>query len=138
VIRELCDRVVVFYAGEVVESGTVEEIIEHPAHPYTQALLRVASVGDFRHRELQVIGGQPPQVGEYVTGCQFASRCLAAIDACRTGALPLHETGAGHLVRCARVNDESLAAEIEAKTAKAAADLAAEVEAEVGGELATR
>ena len=63
VIRELCDRVVVFYAGEVVESGPVEEIIERPRHPYTQALLRVASVGDFSRRELEVIPGQPPQVG---------------------------------------------------------------------------
>ena len=53
VIRELCDRVVVFYAGEVVESGPVEEIIERPRHPYTQALLRVASVGDYRRRELR-------------------------------------------------------------------------------------
>lgn len=138
VIRELCDRVAVFYAGEVVETGTVEEIIERPAHPYTQALLRVASVGDFRRRELQVIPGQPPQVGEYVTGCQFAPRCLGAIDACRTGQLPVHETAPGHLVRCARADDESLAAEIEAKTAKAAAALAAEVEAEVSGELAAR
>jgi peptide/nickel transport system ATP-binding protein len=138
VIRELCDRVVVFYAGEVVESGTVEEITDRPAHPYTQALLRVASVGDFRRRELQVIGGQPPQAGEYVTGCQFAPRCLAAIDACRTAAVPLHETGAGHVVRCARVGDENLAAEIAAKTATEAAALAAEVEAEVGGELAAR
>jgi len=143
VIRELCDRVVVFYAGEVVETGTVEEIIERPAHPYTQALLRVASVGDFRHRELQVIPGQPPQVGEYVTGCQFAARCVAAVDACRTGRLPLHVAGPGHLVRCARVDDDSLAAEIAAKTARAAPgksapDLAAEVEAGVGGELAAR
>jgi peptide/nickel transport system ATP-binding protein len=134
VIRELCDRVVVFYAGQVVESGTVEEIIGHPAHPYTQALLRVASVGDFRRRELQVIGGQPPQVGEHMTGCQFAPRCHAAIDACRTAVMPLHAEEEGHLVRCIRAGDENLAAEIAAKTAREAA----EVEAGVGGELAAR
>ncbi len=81
VIRELCDRVVVFYAGEVVESGPVEEIIERPRHPYTQALLRVASVGDFRRRELEVIAGQPPRVGADITGCRFAARCPAAVDA---------------------------------------------------------
>ena len=63
-IRELCDRVVVFYAGEAVETGPVEEIIDRPRHPYTQALLRVASVGDFQRRELRVIPGQPPQMGE--------------------------------------------------------------------------
>ena len=84
VIRELCDRVVVFYAGEVVESGSVEEIIERPRHPYTQALLRVASVGDYQRRELEVIAGQPPRVGAEITGCRFAARCPAAIDACRS------------------------------------------------------
>jgi peptide/nickel transport system ATP-binding protein len=106
VIRELCDRVVVFYAGQVVESGTVEEIIGHPAHPYTQALLRVASVGDFGRRELLVIDGQPPQVGEHLPGCQFAPRCPAAIDACRTAAVPLRVEGEEHAVRCVRAGAE--------------------------------
>ena len=95
VIRELCDRVVVFYAGEVVEAGPVEEIIERPRHPYTQALLRVASVGDFQRRELQVIPGQPPQVGAQITGCRFAARCPAAVDACRAGDISLTRLGAG-------------------------------------------
>ena len=52
VITQLCDRIVVFYAGEIVESGPAREIAERPRHPYTQALLRVASVGDFGRREL--------------------------------------------------------------------------------------
>ena len=92
-IRELCDRVVVFYAGEAVETGPVEEIIDRPRHPYTQALLRVASVGDFQRRELQVIPGQPPQVGEDIAGCRFAARCPAAIDACRSGPVDLAAAG---------------------------------------------
>ena len=50
VVAELCDRIVVFYAGEVVESGPVEQIVSDPRHPYTQALLRVASLGDGDHR----------------------------------------------------------------------------------------
>jgi peptide/nickel transport system ATP-binding protein len=138
VIQELCDRVVVFYAGEVVESGTVREIIEHPVHPYTQALLRVASVGDFSRRELQVIAGQPPAVGESSAGCVFAPRCVASADACRAAPVPLTVAGLRREVRCVRHADETLAAEIAEKTAKAAADLAAEVAAEVGGELASR
>ena len=93
VIRELCDRVVVFYAGEVVETGPVEEIIDRPRHPYTQALLRVASVGDFQRRELRVIPGQPPQVGADIVGCRFAARCPAAIDACRSGPVDLAAAG---------------------------------------------
>ena len=76
-----------FYAGEMVESGPAEEIIERPRHPYTQALLRVASVGDFRRRELRVIPGQPPQVGEDIAGCRFAARCPVAIDACRSASV---------------------------------------------------
>jgi peptide/nickel transport system ATP-binding protein len=109
VIRELCDRVVVFYAGEVVEAGPVAEIIERPRHPYTQALLRVASVGDFQRRELQVIPGQPPQVGAEITGCRFAERCPAAIGDCRDGDIPLTRLGAAHEARCVRVNDPALA-----------------------------
>jgi peptide/nickel transport system ATP-binding protein len=108
VIRELCDRVIVFYAGEVVEAGPVEEIIERPRHPYTQALLRVASVGDFRRRELEVIPGQPPHVGAEITGCRFAERCPAAIEACRAGDIALTRLGAAHEARCVRVSDPAL------------------------------
>jgi peptide/nickel transport system ATP-binding protein len=119
VIRELCDRVVVFYAGEVVEAGPVEEIIDRPRHPYTQALLRVASVGDFRRRELQVIPGQPPQVGAAITGCRFAERCPAAIDACLAGDIALTRLSPAHEARCVRVNDPALAAASAAVTAAA-------------------
>jgi peptide/nickel transport system ATP-binding protein len=120
VIRELCDRVVVFYAGEVVEAGPVEEIIERPRHPYTQALLRVASVGDFQRRELEVIPGQPPHVTDLITGCRFAGRCPAAIDACRAGDIALTRLALAHEARCARLGDPALA---EASAA-VAADLA--------------
>jgi peptide/nickel transport system ATP-binding protein len=117
VIRELCDRVVVFYAGEVVESGAVEEIIEQPRHPYTQALLRVASVGDYQRRELEVIAGQPPRVGEEITGCRFAQRCPAAIDACRSAPVSLSKLAPGHQARCVRAHDPELAGVIEAEMA---------------------
>jgi peptide/nickel transport system ATP-binding protein len=124
VIRELCDRVVVFYAGEVVEAGPVEEIIERPRHPYTQALLRVASVGDFQRRELEVIPGQPPHVGAQITGCRFAERCPAAIDACRTGGIVLTRLGPAHEARCVRVNDPALAEASAAVAAPAPAPVA--------------
>ena len=117
VIRELCDRVVVFYAGEVVESGPVEEIIERPRHPYTQALLRVASVGDYQRRELEVIAGQPPRVGAEITGCRFADRCPAAIAACGAAAINLARLAPGHQARCVRANDPELAGLIEAEMA---------------------
>jgi len=117
VSHDLADRVVVFYAGEVVESGPVAEIIERPRHPYTQALLRVASVGDYQRRELEVIAGQPPRVGAEITGCRFAERCPAAIAACRAAAINLSRLSPGHQARCVRVNDPELAGVIEAEMA---------------------
>ena len=94
VIRELCDRVVVFYAGEVVESGPTEEIIERPRHPYTQALLRVASVGDYQRRELEVIPGQPPQVGRGRSPAAGSPRAARPPStACRSGPIGLAPAG---------------------------------------------
>jgi peptide/nickel transport system ATP-binding protein len=139
VIRELCDRVIVFYAGEVVEAGPVAEIIERPRHPYTQALLRVASVGDFRRRELEVIPGQPPHVGAQITGCRFAERCPAAVDACRAGDIALTRLGPVHEARCVRVNDPALAAASAAVAVPAApAALAAADVTGADQELASR
>ena len=137
VIRELCDRVVVFYAGEVVETGPAEEIIERPRHPYTQALLRVASVGDFQRRELGVIPGQPPQVGAQITGCRFAERCPAAVDACRAGDVAMTRLSPAHEARCARVNDPALA-EAAAGIAVPPAPAAVADVSGAGAELASR
>ena len=100
VITELCDRIVVFYAGEIVESGPAEEITQRPQHPYTQALLRVASVGDFRRRELEVIAGQPPRVGADIAGCRFAARCPVAVPECGGGPVRSVPAGDQHQVRC--------------------------------------
>jgi peptide/nickel transport system ATP-binding protein len=138
VVRELCDRVVVFYAGEVVETGPVEEIIERPRHPYTQALLRVASVGDFQRRELEVIPGQPPPVGAQITGCRFAERCPAAADACRTGDIALTGVGPAHVARCVRVHDPALAAASAAVAAPAVAPGWSAAATAVDPELARR
>jgi peptide/nickel transport system ATP-binding protein len=105
VITQLCDRIVVFYAGEVVESGPADEIVRAPRHPYTQALLRVASVGDFGRRELEVIPGQPPRVGADIQGCRFAARCPLAADACRAGDVESQLVASQHQVRCVRARE---------------------------------
>jgi peptide/nickel transport system ATP-binding protein len=112
VISELCDRVVVFYAGEVVESGPTDEILSRPRHPYTQALLRVASVGDYGRRDLEIIDGQPPAVGTEIVGCRFADRCAHATDACRAGAIERREVGFHHHARCLRVDDPEVAGDL--------------------------
>jgi oligopeptide/dipeptide ABC transporter ATP-binding protein len=83
VIAELCDEVVVMYAGEVVESGTTREVFLHPQHPYTRKLLecdpaRIAEPA----RTLPVIGGSLPDLVDLPQGCVFRSRCDQAIDVC--------------------------------------------------------
>ncbi len=102
VVSELCDRIAVFYAGEIVETGLTQEIIERPRHPYTKALMRVASVGDYRRRELQVIAGQPPGVGAEISGCRFAARCPDATAACGASSIATTTVAPGHDVRCVR------------------------------------
>ena len=112
VIAELCDRIVVFYAGEVVEDGPAREILHHPRHPYTRALLSVASVGDYRRRALETIPGQPPEVGARIDGCRFAARCGFAAKECRQAPIEIRSVAAGHEVRCQRVDDPRVIAEL--------------------------
>lgn len=100
VVAEVCDRVAVFYAGEIVEQGPTAEVIANPRHPYTEALLRVASLGDWRRRDLEVIPGRPPEPGAMPAGCRFAARCAHAADACATP-VPL-STVDDRQVRCHR------------------------------------
>jgi peptide/nickel transport system ATP-binding protein len=115
VITQLCDRIAVFYAGEVVESGPAQEIVQRPRHPYTRALLRVASVGDFRRGQLEVIPGQPPPVGADIAGCRFAERCPVAIAACRAGLVRPVLAGDQHHVRCVRAAEAGPAGELAAR-----------------------
>jgi peptide/nickel transport system ATP-binding protein len=82
-------------------------VLGSPSHPYTEALLRVASVGDWERRELEVIPGDPPPVGTRHTGCGFAERCAFAVDRCREAPIALRERG-GRSVRCVRADDVAL------------------------------
>ncbi|WP_188282233.1 ABC transporter ATP-binding protein [Streptomyces sp. CBMA29] len=108
VVAEVTDRVLVFYAGEIVEDGPTQDVVHRPAHPYTAALLRVASLGDWNRRELAVIPGRPPEAGEAPVGCRFADRCAFAEDRCRTEPVPLTATADGRRVRCVRAAELAL------------------------------
>lgn len=84
VVAGLCDRVLVMYAGNVVESGDIFAIFEHPKHPYTQALLR-SHPAHHRHTDrLKTIPGRVPSLSELPLGCKFASRCELARELCHT------------------------------------------------------
>ena len=102
VIAELCDDVVVMYAGEVVERGTTRQVFNQPGHPYTVRLLECDPARQSgRTRNLPTIPGELPDLRQRPQGCIFAARCSSRIDACRQ-APPDRPVGAGHIVRCVR------------------------------------
>jgi oligopeptide/dipeptide ABC transporter ATP-binding protein len=102
VITEVCDRIVVMYAGQIVEEGDTATIITAPSHPYTRALLGALPQGGERG-ELRSIKGAPPSLINPPMGCRFAPRCPLATDECTDWTTELL-TGdePGHLVRCLR------------------------------------
>lgn len=105
VVAETCERVMVMYGGQVVESGPTEEVLANPRHPYTQALMGVATIGTWQRRALEVIPGQPPAAGEEMPGCRFAPRCRWATAACTAGPVPLTDLENGRSARCVRVSE---------------------------------
>lgn len=82
VVAEVCDRVVVMYAGQVVERGEVEEIFSDPRHPYTRGLLRSLPSLEDRGRKLEPIRGTVPPPTDWPDGCRFQARCPMAEDRC--------------------------------------------------------
>jgi len=97
---EISDRVAVMYAGRIVESGSLREVVKTPAHPYTRGLLSSTMRGAQRGHKLEAIPGSPPRLDSVPTGCAFLPRCSHVSGACSVEPLPLTQTGAGHLVRC--------------------------------------
>ena len=100
-IAELCDQVVVMYAGEVVEEGGVFDVFHRPAHPYTRALLECDPAGDQRPGQaLATIPGEVPDLIRRTQGCVFAPRCARALERCRRISPGWTATGEGHRARC--------------------------------------
>ena len=102
VIRHMCDRVGVLYAGSLVEQGTTEEIFNNPSHPYTVGLLRCIPRGGLHKNtdRLDTILGTPPALGAKFDGCVFVDRCALVEDRCRTSMPEAVHVGPQHIARC--------------------------------------
>ena len=112
VIAEMAQRVVVMYAGQVVEAGSVFDIFDDPQHPYTQALLRsVPKLGSRtaqgRHR-LQEIPGMVPNLIDMPVGCTFRARCPIAGPECAICSVDLHMVSGNRMVRCLKSNAHAM------------------------------
>jgi oligopeptide/dipeptide ABC transporter ATP-binding protein len=101
VAARICDRIVVMYAGRVVEEGSAAEVLRRPRHPYTLALLRAVPTKDSTIEDLKAIPGSAPAPDEVISGCPFAPRCEFAQPQCRQP-VELVAVGAGRMSACRR------------------------------------
>jgi peptide/nickel transport system ATP-binding protein len=111
VVADVCDRVVVMYAGQVVEQASAVDVFHNPTHPYTDGLLRSMPAMAARTGKLHSIDGHPPMVGAFPDGCRFHPRCTFAVDECRTGPsgdVALEQVTPTQISRCLRVGDIEL------------------------------
>jgi oligopeptide/dipeptide ABC transporter ATP-binding protein len=102
VVAEVCDRVVVMYAGQVVETGSVYEIFREPAHPYTRGLLDSLPKVDRPGQRLDSIPGTVPNPIDWPEGCRFRARCSLAGDGCEQEQALIQLGGAERSARCWR------------------------------------
>ena len=103
VVAETAQRVVVMYAGKVIEEANVEDLFRTPLHPYTQGLIRSIPRIDLAatHKQrLEAIGGSVPKLINPAPGCRFASRCAHVRTECKAATPPLVEVSPGHKVAC--------------------------------------
>ena len=100
VVAEICDRVSVMYAGQIVETGGVNDIFSHPSHPYSKALIDSIPKSGQHGRRLVTIPGTPPQLYNQIVGCAYAPRCAFADDSCRAKEPLVVDISNDHKVHC--------------------------------------
>ena len=105
VVAETCQRVIVMYAGMIMEIALVEELFDHPLHPYTKGLMKAMPKMGERREHLYDIKGTVPHVTQMPEGCRFCTRCPHVQDRCRHQCPELTDAGDGHLVRCFYYNE---------------------------------
>lgn len=100
-VASLCQRVIVMYAGRIVEEGPTRTIFKNPQHPYTWSLLRsIPRVDEKTHSKLVSIKGMPPDMAKTPSGCKFHPRCRFRVARCFTEEPPLGEVNPGQQARC--------------------------------------
>ena len=104
-LGSICNKIAVMYAGEIVEMGRPEDIIDSPLHPYTKALIAAVPLPEFSRRRsrLAIVKGEPPDLINPVEGCSFQPRCEVADIRCVTQKPQLCKINEGHFVSCNRV-----------------------------------
>jgi oligopeptide/dipeptide ABC transporter ATP-binding protein len=100
IVAANADRVAVMYAGRIVEIGSTLDVFNHPAHPYTRALLRCLPDVEYKRGQLVEIGGQPPDLTRLPPGCPFAPRCPEREPRCETEYPPAVSVDNGHVAHC--------------------------------------
>lgn len=100
ILGETCDRIAVMYAGKIVEIGTVEDIFDRPAHPYTQRLIECFPNVNAERRLPEGIAGYPPNLTAPPAGCRFHPRCRCCVDACDKKEPVMRPLGGRHFVAC--------------------------------------
>jgi oligopeptide/dipeptide ABC transporter ATP-binding protein len=107
VAEQMADRVAVMYAGRIVEIGPAAEVLDRPAHPYTEGLLSCLPTSELRRGELRPLAGLPPMAGEYGEGCPFAPRCPRVFEQCRQVDPDLRPVRSDHASGCLLVTEPS-------------------------------
>jgi peptide/nickel transport system ATP-binding protein len=97
---EICDRVAVMYAGEIVELGTLSQIVRSPVHPYARGLLASTVHGAKRGQRLETIPGTPPTLDKAPANCSFAPRCGFAEPKCLAHLPPNVQMSGDRIARC--------------------------------------
>ena len=118
VIRRVCERIVVLYAGRIAEDGGADQVLAGPSHPYTQALLKSIPRPETAGRQLASIPGLVPDGRTPITGCAFVPRCPSAADACRAGQPEPRPVQPGHHAACILVGSGDTAADDHLRPAK--------------------
>ena len=105
---EICDKVAVMYAGQIVETGSLSQIVRTPEHPYPRGLLASTVHGAKRGARLETIPGTPPSLDKAPTACSFAPRCAFVQPRCREALPPKVELGPGRMVRCVLAEEKAM------------------------------